>query len=327
LTKCTLFIKKKFKRGQPCGDVVRAILEGKDGHKKTRPRIVKKLEAIDFFADYLQPSEAALNVFFKPRRMCRHCSNGERTAEFQMALKACSRCKLTFYCSRECQIADWKRHKSKCTTTTKTEEKRANATQQILLNFGNRHYAKIMKKVVEVCDETGLSKSDLLLELDFKPDVDAISPAFRDEPKFKVQRARGYFEGSRPNEPDWFNKSVDKVVYEKNIKNIIPSVKDQFERMTDDHVLYLVCYPEGAACYRLQQSTEARNGVEMFSEIALDAFRSAIFDEDFGKLSKIFDESQMREIGETLGAMPCEADMDKVRMLLNRMGGDFPIRG
>ena len=63
LTKCTLFIKKKFKRGQPCGDVVRAILEDKDGHKKTRLRIVKKLEAIDSFADYLQPSEAALSVF------------------------------------------------------------------------------------------------------------------------------------------------------------------------------------------------------------------------------------------------------------------------
>lgn len=30
------------------------------------------------------------------------------------AFKRCSKCKNVWYCSRECQVADWKEHKPKC---------------------------------------------------------------------------------------------------------------------------------------------------------------------------------------------------------------------
>lgn len=32
----------------------------------------------------------------------------------ESAKNCCTGCKITFYCSKECQVADWKTHKSQC---------------------------------------------------------------------------------------------------------------------------------------------------------------------------------------------------------------------
>ncbi|KAK8818502.1 hypothetical protein WA577_003805, partial [Blastocystis sp. JDR] len=42
---------------------------------------------------------------------CHNCGRYEKDTE---EFKKCSRCKCTYYCSRECQIADWKVHKHSC---------------------------------------------------------------------------------------------------------------------------------------------------------------------------------------------------------------------
>lgn len=39
---------------------------------------------------------------------CNHCGNGNRR------MKKCSRCKVPRYCSKECQLADWPKHKITC---------------------------------------------------------------------------------------------------------------------------------------------------------------------------------------------------------------------
>jgi MYND finger len=41
----------------------------------------------------------------------RDCNNREPTH----ILKLCSRCKYAVYCSKECQVASWSRHKEHCT--------------------------------------------------------------------------------------------------------------------------------------------------------------------------------------------------------------------
>ncbi len=46
---------------------------------------------------------------------CRVCGRDE--SEDGSTLQTCSRCHEAKYCSRECQRADWKKHKSQCTTT------------------------------------------------------------------------------------------------------------------------------------------------------------------------------------------------------------------
>jgi hypothetical protein len=329
LIKCPALIKKKFKKGQPCGDVVGAILNGTDGHKTKREKIMKHLEIIASFADIMQPRKHVAGedkMLGKALKICRNCNKSDRSAEFQLTLlKSCSRCQITFYCSKECQKADWKAHKPICLPVSKSDIQRSSARQQTVVNFGKRHYAEIMERFVDVCDETGVKKSELLLELDFMPDDNGTNaPALREPPEFKIGEARGYFEGSRPNEPDWFYKKEDKHAYEVNVNNVVSTVKDHFGRMTENHVLVLVRYPGGHACYRLQLQED--NGLQMFSDLALDAFRSAINDEDFGPLSRIFDESQVRHFKKKFG-MPCDSDLDQVRRMLNMMGGDFPLSG
>ena len=55
LYNCAELIKKKFKKGEVCGDLVHDILKGKDGHKIKRPKVIKKLEVIASFAKMLGP--------------------------------------------------------------------------------------------------------------------------------------------------------------------------------------------------------------------------------------------------------------------------------
>jgi len=42
------------------------------------------------------------------------CTKCGKVDESHMKCMRCSRCKVTTYCSRECQVADWKRHKPTC---------------------------------------------------------------------------------------------------------------------------------------------------------------------------------------------------------------------
>lgn len=42
--------------------------------------------------------------------------NGNRcnTCNKRGKMKKCTQCKCTYYCSKECQIQDWKKHKKRC---------------------------------------------------------------------------------------------------------------------------------------------------------------------------------------------------------------------
>lgn len=40
-------------------------------------------------------------------RVCRVCESKD-------GLRACARCKKVYYCSKDCQVSDWKRHKQTC---------------------------------------------------------------------------------------------------------------------------------------------------------------------------------------------------------------------
>ena len=45
------------------------------------------------------------------RAICEHCKCIEKEAN---CFQRCARCNLAAYCSRDCQKADWKEHKTKC---------------------------------------------------------------------------------------------------------------------------------------------------------------------------------------------------------------------
>ena len=52
-------------------------------------------------------------------KICTYCK--EDGGDFQ-----CSKCKVSFYCSRDCQVADWKQHKIKCKDKGNQKEEKNN---------------------------------------------------------------------------------------------------------------------------------------------------------------------------------------------------------
>ncbi|RYH22711.1 zinc finger MYND domain-containing protein [archaeon] len=49
-----------------------------------------------------------------PTKRCHNFSNLPFTCPTAENLKACARCKAAFYCSKDCQVADWRHHKRSC---------------------------------------------------------------------------------------------------------------------------------------------------------------------------------------------------------------------
>ena len=181
-----------------------------------------------------------------------------------------------------------------------------------------------MERVVEACDELNLTKSDVLLELDFLPDDDSGYVPALDTPLpfFEVKASRGYFEGERVNEPDWFFKHEDEETYKKNIANIVPGIKDHFERMTENHLLFLVRQLGGfTSCYRLQMTPGEGIETQMFGEDAFQAFQSVVNEKDYGPLASVFDETVVTRARGYF--TETEAGMDGLRQMLNALGGDF----
>jgi hypothetical protein len=75
------------------------------------------------------------------------------------------------------------------------------------------------------------------------------------------------------------------------------------------------------------------DGTQMMSDQAVDAFRSTIRDDDFEPLSLLFkDRKHLLSIKRTLGmnhgiGLPDDELLDEARMVLNALGGNFPLSG
>ena len=107
-----------------------------------------------------------------------------------------------------------------------------------------------MKEVVNA----GKSKSELLIEIDFMnpPDGRGVAPALKKPPEFKIKEAKLCYEGSRPLEPDWFNKNEDGATYDQNISMVHKAIRDIHGRLGDEHLLGFVRAPTGdCGAYRI----------------------------------------------------------------------------
>jgi hypothetical protein len=101
LLRCQSLIKKKFKKGEPCGDVVHDILFKIDGdsHYYCSKRITEYLKNIASLARLSQSDKNDLTTV--PNRVCQCCNEGEFTKAFQESLCVCSRFQVTYYCAKE----------------------------------------------------------------------------------------------------------------------------------------------------------------------------------------------------------------------------------
>ncbi len=288
IIKCLPVLKKKFKRGKPCGDAVRKILSGEDGSRVEREKVLIYLSNLTKMVDAIQPNSS--NTFFNmSSKMCRYCSKPEDSEDFEGTLMKCSRCKNAYYCSKECQKKDWKMHKKFCMLADKQDKKNKQARANAAFTFLDENYTSIMEKFIEVIDMSGKSREDFLLELDFFPGENGCAPALKDPPEFNIKDIRGYIEGNRPNLPDWFP-----VNYEVNASNTVQMIRAQHQRMTPDHLLCLVRTPScGLSAYRILLRISQFHEHNKFSNETIKAYKKAWKEGDFGPLSEIFGAQNM----------------------------------
>jgi hypothetical protein len=229
LQTCLKLVKKKLKTGTRTGDILDAVIAGKDGpiNAKAKSCLVK-LQTMARLSNDGYDSECRV-----AGKCCRLCD----TAEAQMngvKLMECRRCKVTYYCNKECQAADWQDHKESCKAfsaggTGKISSQKV--SYSTMWTFVESNYFAIAREVYKKTQEYNVPKKELLLEIDFCGDA----PALRNE--FKVGLTSRFWDGSSlVDEPDWFRTRDEDA--EKN--NVIRWLKDNHECTTSDN-LQAVC--------------------------------------------------------------------------------------
>lgn len=240
---CPKLLRKTLCKGKPARDVVDEVLMGKNGFPKTVPELVRtRLIDICRIADL---ASAPLQQKGMDVRFCRNCSKSAVDVGMDTKLLACSKCKNTYYCSRECQVADWKEHRKSCNVGTKVSK----TSQQTLGSYTQTFYYEIMTALFQKMQERGVPKTKLILDLDFRNKIgsdESSSPALKGD--FKVAVTEDYLHGR--DAPDWFREECD----ESSQKNLLAAIEDHYKRELRSHILVICRHAAagGAGIFRLQ---------------------------------------------------------------------------
>jgi hypothetical protein len=253
---CLQLVKKKFKSGTPTGDILDAVIAGKDGPISEKAKTdLTRLQTLARLSNTEDSYDKKCMVI----KRCFHC----RKLETQMAsglLMKCQRCKTAYYCSKRCQVANWKIHKIVCNdhissgvlsrSTLKTSE----AT---LWAFIESNYFAIAKEVYKKTQEFNVNKRELLLEIDFGGDA----PALRNE--FKVCLTSSLLGGSSiVDAPDWFRIDADK-------KKFAQLLRVSYDNATASNMLHVAC--RAANVVQFVCIPEADVGGEFLSDEAVES--------------------------------------------------------
>jgi len=254
-------VRTRFGPDTPSGKILEDVVSGKDGWKESVPphreRVMKRLNALKRFASMAnQTSTTELG------RICRKCGVNSLDNP-SVALLACGRCNSTYYCSPQCQKADWKDHKPLC------DPFRSQTSQNVIMTFVKEHYIDIMTEIKKATEELELKKEDLLLELDFfkGPDQE-ISPAM--DGIFTIKVTAEILEDDRSAEPDWFFKGSE--LYEKNIEGFMGGLGDHYNRMTENQILVIHRRSDQLTGVYRADLVNQKTGAHITSDAALELF-------------------------------------------------------
>jgi hypothetical protein len=141
-------------------------------------------------------------------------------------LMKCQRCKVTYYCSKACQTADWKSHKKMCKQMANESPSAMKVANTAMWTFIESNYFDIVKEIYKKTQQYNVSKTDLFVEIDFCKDA----PALRNE--FKVWLVSDFFEeSSAPVDAlNWYRAHADK-------KTLARSLRREYERLTSESFL------------------------------------------------------------------------------------------
>ena len=114
-------------------------------------------------------------------RMCRYCNKRELVDG--QRFQACSRCSISYYCSKECQKSDWPVHKLHCSTQQELLDddgglKTFRNLSNSALAFAQNRYVDIVKEMRKCKVETNTNVQDMILFIEHRPSQIPISNQF-----------------------------------------------------------------------------------------------------------------------------------------------------
>mmetsp|Transcript_35793 Transcript_35793/g.86585 ORF Transcript_35793/g.86585 Transcript_35793/m.86585 type:complete len:438 (+) Transcript_35793:394-1707(+) len=203
----TRILLKRFQKGKPCGDTLQAILDGKDGARSgTSSKVMKRLQAIAS-ASIMRATDAAEHEHDSCLSLAYGCTNCGKLISKESIMN-CAQCN-TNYCSKKCQRAEWKVHKSECKQCTKTELRNRETIQLSLENVLEKHSDYIDVQLTEACHSLGAKRNEMILELDFFMN-DGIVPAMDDLRELKISSITEYLEGCGEKFSPWVSGMKEK---------------------------------------------------------------------------------------------------------------------
>jgi hypothetical protein len=261
LQTCLQLVKKKLKSGTPTGDILDSVIAGKDGpiNEKAKSGLVR-LQSLA----RLSNAKDNYNNECADTKTCCYCNKLETQLDNAMLMK-CQRCKVTYYCSKECQVADWKSHKKVCKvissgivspSTYKNTVKTHNLTMWAFIKL---NYFDIAKEVHKKSQEYNVPKKELLVEIDFYGDA----PALRNE--FKVWLTSGFLEGSSvADAPGWFR------MFSESSKTIAQDLREEYEEVKSNDLLVVCRACNKLVTFKSLDFMVANTGHQLLSDEAVE---------------------------------------------------------
>jgi hypothetical protein len=97
LQSCLQLVKKKLKSGTPTGDILDAVIAGKDGPINEKAK--SSLARLQSLARLSNNNTDQCGTMYK---ICHHCNKNESLGGAK--LMKCQRCKVAYYCNKDCQV-------------------------------------------------------------------------------------------------------------------------------------------------------------------------------------------------------------------------------
>ncbi|GFH59703.1 hypothetical protein CTEN210_16179 [Chaetoceros tenuissimus] len=194
-------------------------------------------------------------VFNLTKQMCAKCNK----VHVGKQLLVCAKCKYIGYCSKQCQVPDWKNHKEQCEIHRKTKY---NNIDEIIQNFYLEHRSLIDEKVKAAFVKTGLDSIDLAIDLHFTSASGEVAPALRNPPEFEVLPASIFWNREEDKAPEnhWFFKDLSrgKTYYsDDDVKEIRHTISSKQEILGLDHVFVFLNLGEKPKICAIPSSMES----------------------------------------------------------------------
>jgi hypothetical protein len=161
LQTCLQLVKKKLKSGTPTGDILDSVIAGKDGliNEKAKSGLAR-LQSLARLSNCDGECDVLVKVCHH-LKACHHCEKLETQLD-NAKLMQCQRCKQSYYCSKDCQVADWKSHKKMCKAIASGSESRfaLKTMHNTISAFMVSNYFDIAKEVYKKAQEFNAPKTD-----------------------------------------------------------------------------------------------------------------------------------------------------------------------